>query len=624
MLNDPARTHAEVGNILEQVQRNYQHVVHRVITPFEKMKERLGFDDEELRIALANMQRYMHDLNSIASFLDIARARLVNDPADAERPLGSAAPGPVVERKAARILHLSHLDEIDRLVENDESACSLRDWYGSKGSGLVYISYLRLPTRDGFIVPTIFARDGRYADESVLDRDLDEHLEVLENDISRRNGTGKVFGDPARPLLLAVRGGSVFSMPGMLATVLFVGMNDEIAEGLAREDPWCAYDSYRRFLASYGAAVWGVDMEDHDLVDDAKRKYGVDYKTQIPWQGMKEIAERTKELLHEQGYGEALEQALASPRSQLAVAVRAVFASWNSEGTRRFRDIKTISDSWKTAVTVQEMALGNFRTDMNGIGVEESEASLTGVIPRTRVNELGIRVPTGDFKFSAPGEDLVGGLTRAVSFRPMPDLAKDAPMLDRRLSHCAATLRRFMGTDQEIEFTVERGVLSFLQSRAAEIGANRTPTAFEDDGGETARGIGVRGGAFRGIVVFDEAELRELSSVDLSHRDDVDGVLVVVENPSPEEIPLMLLADAVLAARGGSTSHVAIAVNGIEGREYHGVVGVDALRVNAGEHEAHFVDREGNTFARVTSGDVVSIHGRLGSVYVGSRRLKSV
>jgi enolase len=622
MLFDADKTHAEIVNVLVQIQRNYQHVVQRVITPFEKMQARLGFDDAELRIAMANMQRYMHDLNNIAYFIDKALTYITHTIDDMDSCVAGMPATPSAAVDPFSILHLSHREANEACIENDSTAYKLRERYGGKGSGLLYISYLRLPTRDGFIIPSTLPRSGMHKDAH-LSKEITDHLRILEGDIERRNGEGKLFADPKRPLLLAVRGGSVFSMPGMLSTVLFVGMNDEITEGLAKADPWCAYDSYRRFLASYGAAVWGINMENYNLTDETKVQYGVENKEDLPWEAMKEIAEKTKHILALEGHQDELNELLSDPYKQLITAVQAVFDSWNSEGARRYRELKFICETWQTAVIVQEMALGNRKNDDIRQGMDETTASLTGVIPCTRFNDLGVRVLTGDFKFSAQGDDLVAGLTSSTSFNPMDELPQYMPMLHRRLSHSIGDLRRFMGTDQEIEFTVEGGVLSVLQSRAAEIGANSRVMSFEDVSGEIASGIGVRGGAFRGMVAFDEAELKELATEDLSNRDDIDGIMVVIENPSPEDIPLILMADGLMAAKGGSTSHAAIAVNGIEQRDYYGVVGVEGLRVNPGKGEAEFVDGFGNVIARIGRRDVISIHGTRGTVYIGSRKLKS-
>jgi pyruvate,orthophosphate dikinase len=176
-----------------------------------------------------------------------------------------------------------------------------------------------------------------------------------------------------------------------------------------------------------------------------------------------------------------------------------------------------------------------------------------------------------------------------------------------------------MGTDQEVEFTVENGVLSILQSRAAEVGKNEQERAFEDPGEEAARGIGIRGSAFRGIVAFDKKDLEDISKEDLSKRDDVDGVILLLESPAPEQIPLILSADALLAAKGGSTSHAAIAINGIEGSDYSAVMSATGLQVNARKHEAVITEKNGDVRHLIRTHDVISIHGTTGNVFVGTR-----
>jgi enolase len=618
MLRDENKTYAEIRNILEQIHRNYHHIIQRVITPFEKMRQKLGFTEEELQAAAANIQRYMHDLNSIAYFTDIAHS-FIEDKDENLTHGRRSRPSP--SREPYDVIHLSHREEIKQRVENDDPSCNLRDLYGSKGSGLVYISYMKIPTRDGFIIPSTLPRSGA---GGKTHRDMEDvvlkHLKILEADIAKRDGTPKTFGDHRRPLLLAIRGGSVFSMPGILSTVLFVGMNDKIAESLAQSDPWCSYDSYRRFLSVYGQAVWGVAMESYNIVEETKRRYNVKYKYDLPWEGMKEIAETTKKILQKEGYGEALEEILSDPLKQLYTAIHAVFRSWNSEAARRYREIKGICNSWQTMAIVQEMALGNRKNEEIRTGMDETRASLTGVIPRTRVTEWGVRTHTGDFKFSAAGDDLVGGLTKSISFRSIDELESFLPMLNRRLRHNVAKLRRFMGTDQEVEFTVENGVLSILQSRAAEIGKNRQEMAFEDPGEEDMRGIGIRGSAFRGVAAFDKEDLESTGGENLKNRDDVDGVILLVESPAPEFIPLILSADALLTAKGGSTSHAAIAINGIQDRDYSAVMSATGLHVNARKHEALVMDRDGNIRYKIRRGDVISIHGMTGNVYIGTRK----
>ncbi len=167
----------------------------------------------------------------------------------------------------------------------------------------------------------------------------------------------------------------------------------------------------------------------------------------------------------------------------------------------------------------------------------------------------------GDVKFGAVGDDLVGGLVKSTSFHSIDELATFTPMLDRRLGHLVGRLLRFMGTDQEVEFTVEEGVLSVLQSRTAEIGANKRLAAFVDPGRSRARDRQASAAAhLEGLAAFDEQDLRYCREQCVLGQQDVDGILVILESPSPEHIPLILEADGLLAAKGGSTSHAAIAV----------------------------------------------------------------
>ncbi|MEZ4225704.1 MAG: PEP/pyruvate-binding domain-containing protein [Polyangiaceae bacterium] len=621
MLVDGERSEAELLNLLESVERAYHRVRQRVTVPYEKMRERLGHSPQDLRQILANIQRYMHDLNSMVQFADTAASHLREQLAQG-RALRSSRPAPSAEAVEEAILHISHRERIRRFLQDDSAHHSLREIYGGKGSGLCYISYLNVPTRDGFILPTSYGRAQmhRVAPER-LRRELSAHLAELEADISRRDGEERRFGvATGRPLVLAVRGGSVLSMPGILTTVVFLGMNDEIVEQLATDMPWGAWDSYRRFLASYADAVWGFDLEQHDLVEKAKQRHGVRYKHELPWQAMRDVAEESKRVLRDAGFGKQLDAVLADPFAQLEGAVGAVFNSWDTETAQRFREIKGICHSWHTAAIVQEMAFGNRVNARVAPGLDETEASLTGVITRTYPTDTGVRAFEGEVKFSAAGDDLVSGITFSGSFRGIDELGSLMPMLDNRLKHNVAKIRRFMGTDQEVEFTVDHGVLSVLQTRRAEAHKDQATDRFLEPGEPATRGVGVRGGGFRGIVVFDDADLAELSKIDFSTRDDVDGLLLVIENPTPDDIPLIISAGGLLTARGGSTSHAAVAINGIEDRDYSGVVSAVSLDVNASRHEAVIRAADGQVLHRIRKGDIVSIHGTTGEVYVGSRR----
>lgn len=619
MLGNANRTYADTKNILDHIQRSYHKILQRVTVPFEIMRERLELDDNQLRKVLANIQRYMHDLNITVAFCDDARAYIRDHVPDNSARVYPELPEPDPTASAFDIIHLSHYEEVRRRVAATDDHPNLRELYGGKGAGLIYIAGLREPTEDGFILPSCLARSGLHRNGGEkLDEEILKHLRILEADIAAHRTNPRRLGDPKCPLLLAIRGGSVFSMPGMLSTIVFLGMNDEIAEGLAAHDPWHAYDSYRRFLASYAWATWGLDIEEFGIVDETKARYGVQFKNDLPWEGMKEVAEASKDVIRSQGYGDELDELLADPHKQLLNAVRAVFNSWDRESVRRYRRLRGLDDDWHTSVIVQKMASGNRTNAPVEPGMDETRASLTGVIPRTQFRAEGDRTFVGEIKFSAAGDDLVGGVTSSDSFQTVDQLKTLMPMLDRRLTHAVAKLRRFMGTDQEIEFTVETGVLSILQSRSAEIGTEQERIAFAEVGEEATRGIGTRGGGFRGVVAFDENDWKELQDSGLRGRNDVDGVLMVMENPTPEDIPLILSMDGLLAARGGSSSHAAVAINSIEDKTYSAVMSARGLRVDAKKHEALIVDEKGVVQHTIRTGDVLSIHGTTGSVYMGS------
>jgi len=601
MLVNPARRPSELLDVLEQIQRNYHRLVHRVSNAYEVMAEHLGYGADEMRAVLANFQRTMHDLNSLVHFSDLARAYL-SESGRVSLPTQTGNTG----GDPWDFVHLSHSSDIKRRVENRQ-APSLQARYGGKGSGLIYIAYLGIPTRDGFIIPSVLARlDLHKSEKQRFEGEVMQHLRLLENDIERNDGTRLRLGDPEAPLLLAVRGGSVFSMPGMLATMVFIGMTEAIAEALAIDDEWYAWDAYRRFLVSFSAAVWGLDLEAIDLVEKAKRRHAVVLKTDLSGIAMREVVEASKDAIREAGHADELELILTDAEFQLQTALRAVHASWDSDRARQYRDIKHLSTN---------------RQELKP-GISEMGISLTGVIPNTRMQATGFREFTGDVKFSACGDDLVGGTTAAKSFEPVQRLHSLAPMLERKLNHVSARLRRFLGSDAEIEFTVDRGVLSVLQARSAQMDLQYSPRTFNEPGKPSGRGIGISGGAFRGMVAFNEDDVKRLAADLDKQADDVDGVLLVLENPVPDEIPLILSVDGLLAARGGSTSHAAVCVHGIDDKPYSAVLGAPELRVSA--DKATLMGATGEVEHTVHVGDILSIHGQTGEVFVGSRQILSI
>jgi len=617
MLVNPARRPSELLNVLEQIQRNYHRLVHRVSNAYEVMAGHLGYGADEMRAVLANFQRTMHDLNSLVHFSDLARTYLSESDRNTA-PTKTADTGD----DPWDFVHLSHSSDIKQRVE-DRQAASLQASYGGKGSGLIYIAYLGIPTRDGFIIPNALPRLGlQNSEKQRFESEVVQHLRLLEKDIERNDGTRLRLGDPEAPLLLAVRGGSVFSMPGMLATMVFIGLTEEVAEALALDDEWYAWDAYRRFLVSFSAAVWGLDLEALDLVEKAKRRHVVTLKTDLSGIAMREVVEASKDAIREAGHKDQLESILNDAELQLLTALRAVHSSWDRDRARQYRAIKNLSEGWHTAAIVQQMASGN-RTNQQELkpGISEMGISLTGVIPNTRMQATGFREFTGDVKFSACGDDLVGGITAAKSFEPVQRLHSLAPMLERKLNHVSARLRRFLGSDAEIEFTVDRGVLSVLQARSAQMDLQFSPRTFKEPGRPSGHGIGISGGAFRGLVAFNEHDVKRLAA-DLDGRTgEADGVLLVLENPVPDEIPLILSVDGLLAARGGSTSHAAVCVHGIDDKPFSAVLGVPELRVSS---DKATLTGAGVPEQIVHVGDVLSIHGQTGEVFVGSQQILSI
>jgi len=622
MLRDPAKRFAELLDVLESVQRTYHQMVHRVSVAYEMMGNQLGLSGDEIRAVHGNFQRYLHDLNSMVQFTDLARAWIQSAPRSADRE-------PRREPADYDIVHLSHTDDIVPRVESTAPRGSLQDLYGGKGAGLIYLSYLGPPTRDAFILPTTIARGDHHRSDPARVRDeVLEHLAVLERDIEATSHQRQRYGDPRCPLLLAVRGGSVFTLPGLLSTVVFVGINDEIAAALARDDAWYAYDAYRRFLTSYAASAWGLNLEDYDLIEKAKREHDVAFKELLPYEALQQVAETSKQIIRDAGFGGELDDILANPQHQLINAVHTVFDSWDRERARRYRDIKGMSHGWQTAVIVQEMASGNHHNERVAPGMDETRASLTGVIMQTRMTELGFRTFTGDIKFSACGDDLVGGITEASSLQPVETLESYMPMLDRRLNHIDAKVRRFRGTDPEIEFTVDHGRLSVLQARMAHVGPHEDTSTFAGAGEPDLRGIGIRGGAFRGLVALDDDDIEAMRAEYARRRDagdhTVDGVLLVLENPTPSEIPMILGADALITTTGGSTSHAAVAIHAIEDKRYCAVMSAVGLRVRGRKREVWLCDSSGEPRHVVAPGDVLSIHGLTGAVYAGSQPVQGV
>ncbi|GAA4381803.1 pyruvate, phosphate dikinase [Nocardioides caricicola] len=490
-----------------------------------------------------------------------------------------------------------------------------RDLLGGKGANLAEMTNLGLPVPPGFTITTEACRaylaDGH--DPDGLAEEISEHLAALEETMGRR------LGHPDDPLLVSVRSGAKFSMPGMMETVLNIGLNDESVVGLARqsEDERFAQDSYRRLLQMFGATVLDIDAEHFSsALDAAKEARGTESDLDLDADDLRALVETFKAIVREQA-GREFPQ---DPREQLDLAVRAVFDSWNTDRARLYRRQERIPDDLGTAVNVQAMVFGNFGMD-SGSGVAF-----------TRDPASGNQGEYGDYLQNAQGEDVVAGIRNTIS---LADFAE----VDRRshdeLLGIMARLERHYRDMCDIEFTVERGKLWMLQTRVGK----RTPEAafriaihMVDEGliqmdeavtrvsGEQlaqlmfprfdasaervllATGMNASPGAAVGKAVFDSD-----TAVEWAERGE--DVILVRKETNPDDLRGMVAARGILTSRGGKTSHAAVVARGM-GRTC--VCGADALDVDAKARE--FRTRDGVT---VREGDVVSIDGTTGEVFAG-------
>ncbi|MET9849130.1 pyruvate, phosphate dikinase [Streptomyces ossamyceticus] len=486
---------------------------------------------------------------------------------------------------------------------------------GGKGANLAEMTRMGLPVPPGFTVTTeacrAFLTSGSAPDG--LDREISEHLSALERAAGRR------LGEPADPLLLSVRSGGRFSMPGMMETILDVGLNDESVLGLAKVsgNERFAWDSYRRLLQMFGSTVMGVDGA---LFDDVmarlKERRGAADDLGLDAADLAELVEAYKELIRDRT-GEYFPQ---SPAEQLRRAVLAVFESWNGERARIYRRREHIPDDLGTAVTVQTMVFGNLGAD-SGSGVAFTRDPATG--------RPGLY---GDYLPNAQGEDVVAGIRNTV---PLDELGRIDAESFSRLRDLMRTLETHYRDLCDIEFTIERGTLWMLQTR---VGKRTAEAAFaiagqlveeglisEDEalarvggsglarlmfprfdtsavGEALAHGIPASPGAAVGAAVFDSAEAVRRAAAG-------EKVVLVRQETTPDDLPGMVAAQAVLTSRGGKTSHAAVVARGM-GKVC--VCGAEEIAVDP--HGRRFT--VGGT--TVEEGTVISVDGSEGAVYPGA------
>ncbi|NUR09016.1 MAG: pyruvate, phosphate dikinase [Nocardioidaceae bacterium] len=498
-----------------------------------------------------------------------------------------------------------------------EGSRDQRDLLGGKGANLAEMTNLGLPVPPGFTISTDACR--AYLAEgdlpAGLDAEVTAHLERLEKTMGRR------LGQPDGPLLVSVRSGAKFSMPGMMETVLNVGLNDESVQGLAAladGDERFAFDSYRRLLQMFGTTVLGIDAEEFtEALDGLKEKVGAEADVDLGVDDLRDLVATYKTVV-EKHTGSPFPQ---EPREQMDLAIRAVFDSWNTDRAVLYRRQERIPEDLGTAVNVQAMVFGNGGSD-SGSGVAF-----------TRDPASGHQGVYGDYLQNAQGEDVVAGIRNTVSLADFGDVDKAA---HDELLGIMTTLEQHYRDMCDIEFTVEHGKLWMLQTRVGK----RTPEAafriavhMADEGlidldealarvtGEQlaqlmfprfderaertllATGMNASPGAAVGKAVFDWA-----TAVEWAERGE--DVILVRKETSPDDLHGMMVARGILTSRGGKTSHAAVVARGM-GRTC--VCGAEALDVDP--RSGQFAVRGGPT---VHEGDVISIDGTTGEVFLGA------
>ena len=496
-----------------------------------------------------------------------------------------------------------------------EGNANMRELLGGKGANLAEMTSLNLPVPQGFTVTTE-ACTKYYADGKTLSQEVVDQIETALHELEKI--CGKKFGDNNNPLLVSVRSGARASMPGMMDTILNLGLNDVSVEGLAKltNNPRFAYDSYRRFIQMFADVVMEISKENFEKIFDQRKKdKGVALDTELDAEDLKYCVEQFKKR-YKEIKGEDFPQ---DPKTQLFEAVKAVFRSWDNPRANVYRRLNNIPYDWGTAVNVQSMVFGNMGED-SGTGVAFSRNPATGE------NEV-----FGEYLFNAQGEDVVAGIRTPF---PIAHLKEDNKELYDEFVRVAKTLERHYKDMQDMEFTIEKGKLYMLQTR----NGKRTAQAalkiaidlvnegliteeeavlkvepqsldallhpgFDQKALKQAtpitKGLNASPGAACGKVVFTAERAKEL------HAQGEKVVLVRLET-SPEDIEGMIASQGILTARGGMTSHAAVVARGMG---TCCVSGAGEVLVN--EEEKYFTVKG----KRYNELDWISIDGSTGYVY---------
>ena len=497
----------------------------------------------------------------------------------------------------------------------NEGNASMKNLLGGKGANLSEMTILGIPVPQGFTVTTE-ACNKYYEDDKKISQDIIEEIENKMSELEKI--TGKKFGSLENPLLVSVRSGARVSMPGMMDTILNLGLNDESVEAMAKltNNPRFAYDSYRRFIQMFADVVMGVEKRlFEDLLDEVKEEKGYKIDTDLTAEDLKDLVVKFKALYKK----EKGEDFPSNPKEQLIEAVTAVFRSWNNPRAIVYRRLNDIPGEWGTAVNVQEMVFGN-KGETSGTGVAFSRNPANGD------NEL-----YGEYLMNAQGEDVVAGIRTP---EPISHLEAQNTTIYKQFTDIVNTLEKHYRDMQDMEFTIEDGKLYFLQTRngkrtaqaALKIAVDLVEEgmltkeeailkvepkqldtllhpAFASDGLKeakiVAKGLPASPGAACGKIAFTAEEAKE-------RKANGEKVVLVRLETSPEDIEGMIAAEGILTVRGGMTSHAAVVARGMG---TCCVAGCGELKVN---EEARTLEVNGQV---LTFDDYISIDGSTGHIY---------
>ena len=502
----------------------------------------------------------------------------------------------------------------------DEGDKSMRELLGGKGANLSEMTKIGIPVPFGFTITTevcsYFLEEKKYPE--LFAEELEEKLALLEVKM------GKKFGDPKNPLLVSVRSGAARSMPGMMDTILNLGLNDTTVKGLIEStgNERFAYDSYRRFIQMFGDVVMEVSHEKFEkALEDIKERKGVSLDTELEADDLRELVNTYKALVKE----DAGRNFPESPLEQLKLSVEAVFNSWDNDRAKTYRRLNNITGLTGTAVNVQSMVFGNLGEDC-GTGVAF-----------TRNPSTGERVFYGEFLMNAQGEDVVAGIRTPRDVSELESVDKEAY---DQLINVKDTLENHYKDMQDIEFTIEKGKLFLLQTRDGKRTAQAAVRIAVDmveeelltreeallkidpsclnqllhpmikkgvERNVVAKGLPASPGAACGKVVFTSDE-----ALQLAHEQN-EKVILVRKETSPEDIHGMHAAQGILTSRGGMTSHAAVVCRGM-GKCC--VAGCSEIMVNASARKILIGDNV------INEGDIITIDGNTGEVMMGELEMQ--